>query len=124
MSQELRIPQEDKQEFERLKALLQRKPALAMDFQLPDERFLRPNKEHKHYDLHRTEETGMTVIDTYHFKTEDAIRSALQHIKTKLPPRIDESENSETPEENAPPVGGEAQRSEKDLAKHTPPGAS
>lgn len=124
MSNDLPIPPEDKQELERIEQLLRRKPVIAMDFQLPDERFLRPNKEHHHFDLHMTEETGMTVINTYHFKTGDGIKAAIAAIKTKLPPRLDERENIETTAQDTPEAGNEAEGSEKGLEFHSPPGAS
>lgn len=74
----------DVAELKRFKKLI-RNASYAMDVQLPDEKFLQPNREHRHFDLHYTEPTGMTVINTFHFKTLPACLEAIAHVKSYLP---------------------------------------
>jgi hypothetical protein len=77
-------PAEDVRELKRFKKLV-RNVTSASDVQLPDERFLAPHREYNHYDLHYMDPVGMTVINTFHFKTLEACKEAIAHTKSFLP---------------------------------------
>ena len=122
---EIPYPKEDVKELDRFRALIKNQ-WLASDVQLPDEHFLQPNRDHHHYDVHVTEPTGMTVINTFHFKTKEACLAAIAHVKRLLPqPEPDkdhERTDSQATTTIAPEVGSETEGSEKDLESHSPPG--
>ena len=90
------IHPEDVKELKRFKKLVKNAVA-AHDVQLPDERFLAPHRDHHHYDLHYTDPVGMTVINTFHFKTLEACKEAIAHTKSLLPtPDTNEPEDRQT----------------------------
>jgi hypothetical protein len=102
-TEEPKYPREDVAEMQRFKKVIKNQ-FMAMDVQLPDVRFLRPHREHHHYDIHVTEPTHMTIINSFHFKTEEACRDAIAHVKNLLPK--DELEDSTPATQDTPTPGG------------------
>lgn len=96
--------------------------AKAEDVRIPDMRYLEPHKAHRHYDLHITEQTGLTIIDTFHFRDIEAIREAVEYTQKLL--GTYEQQDSKTTTEDTPDVGSVIETPEEDMVHDTPPGAA
>jgi len=105
-------PREDVTEVARFKKMIKNQ-FMAMDVQLPEDmNWVKPHKEFNQYDLHITEPTGQTIINTFYFQTKEALIDAVEHTKALLP---DEPENSETVEEDTQATGDIPEGSEESV---------
>jgi len=120
MSEAPKYPIEDQRELKRFQTRI-KNMYLAMDVQIPDERFLTPHKDYQHYDIHVTEPTGMTIIDSFYFKTREGIMAAIKHTKSLLP---DERENSSITEKDVQATGDALEEAQKSVESDSASGES
>jgi hypothetical protein len=90
-----KYPKEDAQELVRFKRII-KNSAIATQVQLPNRHVLEPHRDHRHYDLHMTEVTGMTIINTFHFKTKIACLEAMDHTEALLPEEESDNERQDS----------------------------
>jgi hypothetical protein len=107
-------PNEDEAELKRLKTTVDH-PHIAECIQLPDKRWIKPHKDYNHYELHLTEHTQMTVVNSFYFKSLEAMMEAVTYVETLL--GINEPEDSKIAPEDPPKAGDDGEEPEENLVR-------